>query len=264
MPAFRLSIIGSGNVAWHLSQALENAGHPVGEVYSKNPQNAKQLISKLYHAKLKNDLDFSESDSQIFILAVTDQAIEEVASEIALPEEAILVHTSGTMPIAKLENAATNNFGVFYPLQTFSKGYKIVDFSSLPICLETSNSFTEKKLIALASSISNKVYILTKQERMILHLSAVFACNFSNHMMSIAKNIMESHKLPFTLLENLITETFQKSINIGPIQSQTGPALRLDLPTLEQHTQLLNDRPDLQQLYHLISQNIIDMHHSGE
>ena len=121
----RVSFIGSGNVAWHLAPELDNHGYFVSEVYSKNPANAQKLIDKLYNASLKTNLDFSNSDSLVFIIAVTDDSIVEIAREIALPDAAILVHTSGGQSLDVLDFAATENIGVFYPLQTFSKNKKV-------------------------------------------------------------------------------------------------------------------------------------------
>src|SRR5688572_24687306 len=113
-----VSFIGSGNLAWHLAPALDNTDFAVREVYSRNPSHAEVLVEKLYEANVKRTLDFSDSPSRIFIIATTDEAISDVAREIVLPEDAILVHTSGSQPLSVLGYAATSNLGVFYPLQT--------------------------------------------------------------------------------------------------------------------------------------------------
>ena len=120
-----VSFIGSGNLAWHLAPALDNMGYVIREVYSQNPNHAEALTKRLYQAEIKASLDFSTSDSKVFIMAVSDDAIADIAREIILPEDAILVHTSGSQPITELQFAATQNLGVFYPLQTFSKSKKI-------------------------------------------------------------------------------------------------------------------------------------------
>jgi len=136
-----VSFIGSGNLAWHLAPALDNMGYVVREVYSQNPNHAEELTERLYQAEVKATLDFSTSDSKVFIIAVTDDAINDIAREIILPEDAILVHTSGSQPITELQYAATQKLGVFYPLQTFSKSKK-VDFKEIPIFIE---SYTDGK-----------------------------------------------------------------------------------------------------------------------
>jgi len=244
-------------VAWHLAPALENAGHPIKEVYSRNPKTAKFLVERLYDAEVKSDLDFSDSPSQIFIIAVSDSAVEEIASELVIPDDAIVVHTSGSLPLSKLGYVPTENIGVFYPLQTFTRGHE-VDFSQVPLCIEAENSYAKNVLSDLASSLSKKVVQVSSQDRLILHLAAVFACNFTNHLLTISEQILQENHLPEDLLRPLIAETINKSLSIGASNSQTGPAKRGDMETLDKHMQLLSDREDLQEIYRTITQNIID------
>lgn len=254
--SLRISFIGSGNLAWHLAPALDNAGYPVAEIYSRKKSNAKALVNRLYQAELKNSLDFTGSPSEVFIIAVSDQIIEDVAREIVLPDNAIVVHTSGASSMGILEFAATENIGVFYPLQTFTKN-KAVDFSNIPICVESANDYTEDVLGKMAKAISKKVYKIDSQNRIGLHLAAVFACNFTNHCLRIAEDILKKEKLPFDLLKPLITETINKSLEVGPLKSQTGPAKRHDFETLDKHLAYIQD-DELQEVYRIISQHIVD------
>src|SRR5690349_12152362 len=138
MKSASVSFIGSGNLAWHLSVALDNTEFPVREVYSRNPSHAAALVERLYQADVKASLDFSTSTSKIFVIAVSDDVIQDIVQEIILPEDAILVHTSGSQPLSVLGYAATPNIGVFYPLQTFSKE-KRIDFKDIPIFLDSEN-----------------------------------------------------------------------------------------------------------------------------
>jgi predicted short-subunit dehydrogenase-like oxidoreductase (DUF2520 family) len=257
-----VSFIGSGNLAWHLAPALDNMGYVVREVYSQNPNHAEELTERLYQAEVKATLDFSTSDSKVFIIAVTDDAINDIAREIILPEDAILVHTSGSQPITELQYAATQNLGVFYPLQTFSKSKK-VDFKEVPIFIESYTDETEKILMQLARSISKEVRKIGSEERKALHVAAVFASNFSNHMLTIAKEIMQQNNLSYDWLKPLITETINKSMYIGPENAQTGPAKRADLNILDSHLDFLKEQPSIAEIYKVISQHIIDTHYEG-
>lgn len=252
-----VSFIGSGNLAWHLAPALDNTDFAVREVFSRNKKNASALADKLYQAEVKTTLDFSNSPSVIFIIAVSDDAIEEVAQEIVLPENAILVHTSGSQPLSTLGYAATLNTGVFYPLQTFSKNKK-VDFKEIPFFIESENPETEKILVAMAKAISKKVYKCTSSDRKALHVAAVFASNFTNHMLTIAKEILEKHKLDLDLLKPLIVETINKSLALGPEEAQTGPASRGDVEILDHHFEFLKRDKQIAEIYKLISQHILD------
>jgi predicted short-subunit dehydrogenase-like oxidoreductase (DUF2520 family) len=255
--AYHISFIGAGNVAWHLAPALENVGHFVKEVYTPDGKSAKKLVGNLYDAVVKSDLDFSDSPSQIFILAVPDDAIQKIAQEIILPEQSLLVHTSGNKGLDSLEYSTAAATGVFYPLQTFSKNRK-VNFENVPFLLESEIKEALKILESLAKSLSQNVQIVSTAQRKQMHLAAVFACNFTNHMMSMSEKIMKNAKLDFSLLHPLILETIEKTLKHSPQSVQTGPAKRGDLETLDKHMEMLQSDENVQEIYRLISQNILD------
>lgn len=255
--SFNIAFIGAGNVAWHLAPALENAGHVVKEVYSRNTGNAKSLIKKLYDAEVSEDLDFSQSEANIFIISVSDDAIEDIAQEIVLPEGSLLVHTSGAKPLSVLEFAAADYTGVFYPLQTFTKERK-VNFEHIPFCLESEAKEAEKIMHQLAGSISKNVQLIDSKKRAALHVAAVFASNFTNHMLSISEEILSQTKLNQDLLKPLVAETIEKSLMVGPKKAQTGPAKRGDLETLDKHLEILQDNEGFSEIYRIVSQHILD------
>jgi len=257
-----VSFIGSGNLAWHLAPALDNVGYVVREVFSQNPKHAEALTERLYQAEVKATLDFSTSDSKVFFIAVSDDAISDIAREIILPEDTILVHTSGSQPLTQLQYAATQNLGVFYPLQTFSKSKK-ADFKNVPIFIESYTEDADKTLMEIAGSISNEVRKIGSEERKALHVAAVFASNFSNHMLTIAHEIMRQNSLDYDWLKPLITETINKSMYMGPEQAQTGPAKRADLNILDNHLEFLKEQTSIAEIYKVISQHIIDTHYEG-
>lgn len=254
----KVSFVGSGNLAWHLAPALDNVGYPVREVYSQNPKHAAALVGKLYEAHVNISLDFSASNSKIFIISVSDDALEEVAQKLILPDEAIVVHTSGSQPLSILDDAGSQLMGVFYPLQTFSKTKK-VDFKTTPIFVESENSDVEKVLTKMAKALSGKVKRINSEERKALHVAAVFASNFTNHMLTIAKEITKQNDLDFDVLKPLIAETLNKSLEIGPEKAQTGPAVRGDFEILERHMEFLKENPEMAEIYKIVSQHIIDL-----
>lgn len=258
-----VSFIGSGNLAWHLAPALDNAGFAVKEVYSRNPRHAEALVERLYQAEVKATLDFSTSSSNVFIISTSDDAIQDIVREIVLPENAVLVHTSGSQPLSVLSDAATGDLGVFYPLQTFSKDRKM-DFSTVPVFVESGNVKTEKLLMNMAKAVSKNVVKITSYERQALHVAAVFAANFTNHMLLLAQEIMKDNSLSFDWLKPLIAEMITKSLSIGPENAQTGPARRGDFMTLDNHVAFLADSESLNELYKLISQDIVDRYGDAE
>jgi predicted short-subunit dehydrogenase-like oxidoreductase (DUF2520 family) len=254
---FKIAILGAGNVAWHLAPALEDAGHEITEIYARDLDKAKQITERVYSAEPKDDLDFSESKAQIFLLAVKDSAITEIADQVILPEESILVHTSGSMPLDILGYSSASYTGIFYPLQSFTKGRKI-DLDEVPFLLEAEDEETLQKLKKLAKSLSPLTYVVRSKDRKGIHVAAVFASNFTNHLIRIAEEIMRRQGADFEMLKPLIIETISKSLQLGAKNAQTGPAIREDYETLEDHHQFLSYNESLAEIYKLISQDIID------
>jgi predicted short-subunit dehydrogenase-like oxidoreductase (DUF2520 family) len=251
----RITLIGSGNVATHLAAALKNAGHSIVQVYSRTMQNAALLA---YHVKAEaiDDLAAINIDTDLFIIATKDDAIGPIAEQLA-PFKKLMVHTSGATDLYNLL-AFSDNVGVFYPLQTFSKT-KDVDFRNVPLCIEAKDITIAKTLEQLAQTISNRVYHINSEKRKALHLAAVFACNFPNYLYTIAQQIIAKQGLDFELLRPLIQETAAKVQSADPARVQTGPAIRNDEITMALHQQLLEDDPQIQQLYFLLSQGIIKL-----
>jgi predicted short-subunit dehydrogenase-like oxidoreductase (DUF2520 family) len=252
-----VSFIGSGNLASHLAAALDNTEYAVKEVFSLHSKHAEALVGKLYHAHVKATLDFSSSPSRIFVIAVSDDVIPDIAQELILPENAILLHTSGSQPLNVLAYAATTRIGVFYPLQTFTKDKKI-DFNEIPVFIESEDRDTEKVIMTMAKAISKKVYKISSAQRQALHVAAVFVSNFTNHMLTISRDIMTAQQLEFEWLKPLVAETINKSLALGPEAAQTGPAKRGDLETLDRHLTFLKDDETVAEIYRIISQHIVD------
>lgn len=254
----KISLIGAGNVAWHLGQILEKQGHQILEVFSKNFENAEKLTRKLQDTIPQNHLDFSKSKSELFILAVKDDIFLEALEKLKLPLNTIVVHTSGSQNLDILTKAKEKNnikIGVFYPLQTFSK-HKDIDFTNIPFCIEGEDKATSQKLFNLAQDLSESVQFITSEQRQFLHLSAVFACNFSNHMFTISKRLLEKEAMSFDLLKPLIQETLEKAFKTNPQTAQTGPAQRGDIKTIEKHLNLIEDAT-YDEIYRLISKSIM-------
>ncbi len=262
----KISMIGAGNVAWHLSIAFENHHHQICEVFSRQQSKAKALTAMLYQAKATDELDFSESEAELFILAVSDDAISDVCSKLVLPENAILAHTSGTKSLQDLQKLMLSfhdlpiRCAVFYPLMTFSI-HKKMSLKEVPFCIEADDEEAESQLVELGQGLSNTVYLVNSQERKVLHIAAVFACNFTNHLLALAKEITNNQDLEFDLLKPLIKETFQKALEAEhPADVQTGPAVRGDKTTINNHLVYLKDQNDLFEIYEILSESIQKWH----
>lgn len=259
---YKISFVGAGNVAWHLAQALETAGHPIREVFSHNIANAELLCDHLYEATPKENLDFSQSDAQILLIAVNDDALESVLKQLIVPNFMVLAHTSGTKPLAVFEDdlgECPYNYGVFYPLQTFSK-QKPIDFSEIPFCIEANDTLVLNILENIAKTLSKNVFPISSKERQTLHVAAVFACNFVNHLLAISKNILDAHQLDFKMLTPLIKETIYKALLQSPENVQTGPAKRKDVETIKKHLEFLSHEDDTnnmhKEIYKILTESI--------
>jgi predicted short-subunit dehydrogenase-like oxidoreductase (DUF2520 family) len=255
----RLTFIGSGNVATHMAAAFKNAGHRIVQVYSPNMHNAALLA---YHvgATATNQLNEISAETDIFVISVKDDAIAQIAGALAAHQKT-MVHTSGSTSLDVLLHY-TDKAGVLYPLQTFSKTSE-VDFTTVPLCIEAANDSIYTAIEQLAATVSNSIYSINSAGRKILHLAAVFACNFPNYLYGVAQQLLASHEMDFDLLRPLILETAQKVQQQLPASVQTGPAIRNDQTTMAAHLQMLEGQPQLQEMYGLLSQGIIKNNNGG-
>ncbi|WP_207535143.1 Rossmann-like and DUF2520 domain-containing protein [Desertivirga arenae] len=252
----KITLLGSGNVATHLGKALQEKGHTIVQVWSRSIENAIELATQLL-AEGVNTFEAILPDADVYIIAVSDTAIGDIAKAFPFRDK-LLVHTSGTTGLEVLESAS-ERIGVFYPLQTFSK-QRPLNFKIIPIAIEARDIQIENVLRDLASSISETTVVFDSQKRKALHVAAVFACNFSNHLYSIADGILKDSGLDFSLLRPLIEETASKVQSFFPHEVQTGPAVRNDQMTINKHVEFFKERPELEEIYRLISQNIINFY----
>ena len=222
-------IIGDGNVASHLFKAFKKA-----DTITATKINSRNLT----------DIP----NANVTIIAVSDDAIAEISSKI---QNSLVVHTSGSVAMNSLNNKSRK--GVFYMLQTFSKN-KIVNFSEVPFCLEAENEKDYILLELLAKLIGEKVYAINSEQRKALHIAAVFVNNFTNHMYKIGSDICTKNNVPFAILEPLIKETATKIETLSPAVSQTGPAIRKDQKTINEHLALLNKQQ--QEIYTIVTKSI--------
>jgi len=247
----RISIVGTGNVATHLAEAIAQSEHELVYIISRDLSRANQLAER-FSAEGKTDVKLTELDIDILIFAVKDEALKADFFQ-NVPKNVILCHTSGSISMEVLQGH--QNYGIFYPLQTFSK-QKELNFQDIPICLEASSKEVMQKLHLLASSISDKVYEVNSKQRKALHVAAVFACNFSNLMYQIANDICIDEELDFDILRPLIKETAAKVQEHRPYEVQTGPAKRNDLKVLNLHRKYLEKKPDYQEIYNMLTYQI--------
>ncbi|AZQ65396.1 DUF2520 domain-containing protein [Flammeovirga pectinis] len=253
----RVTLIGAGKVATHLGTALEDNGIIIQEVFSRDIKKARSLARRFYDARPTDSLNFKSSYSEVFIIAVSDNAISDVAEQIVLPNHnAILAHTSGATPLESLAGSSLYT-GIFYPLQTFSFD-KTVDFSQIPVCIDATTKGALDRLAELAHRLTPKVFHLTNEERKKLHISAVFACNFTNYLMEVSSQMADEAGMAFQDLKHLVDETIEKAFTLeAPIDGQTGPAIRKDIKTIKRHQEsLTTTHPNFLPIYQMMTDAI--------
>jgi predicted short-subunit dehydrogenase-like oxidoreductase (DUF2520 family) len=252
----KITMIGAGKVGGHLARRLCELGHDIVQVFSRDLQRANGLAREI-HAEFTNDLGQINDRADLYLLAVPDDAIENIAAFFSQEKykDKLVAHTSGSTPMALLSGQNLQHCGVFYPLQSFSLGKK-PDFSQVPICIDALLPEDMYQLKMLALQISPKVYAINDAQRGVLHVAAVFANNFTNYLFHISQQILEKEELPFELLLPLIQETANKLETGTPADMQTGPAIRGDVHTLERHLNYLEKYPAYKEIYELITLNI--------
>lgn len=248
--------IGAGNLATHLSKSLKKSGFNIKQVYSKTENSAKTLADTL-NTNFTTVPENITPDAEIYFVALKDSAFEKVLSKVNLKNK-ILLHCSGSLPISVLENYSDKT-GVFYPLQTFSK-QREVDFSKIPVFVESGSKEIEKLLVEIARTISNSVSVLNSEKRKYLHIAAVFSCNFVNHLYSISDEILKTEEIPFDVLKPLILETALKVQEVEPEKAQTGPAMRFDKNIISAHLEEIKDLKNYAELYNSMSRSIFEHH----
>ena len=252
----RIVLIGAGNVATHLGLALQEAGWDIVQVYSRTEASASELGNRLGVPYVTSIAEVCK-DADIYIVAVKDDALPALIPELTKDCCGLFVHTAGSVPMSVWKGYAFS-YGVLYPMQTFSK-QKPVDFSKVSFFLEGDGGETLVQLRELACSLSEQVYDATSEQRTVLHMAAVFACNFTNHMYALSAHLLEKHGLPFEAMLPLIDETARKVHDLAPKAAQTGPAIRKDMNVMNKHLDMLSGEPGLKELYEKISKSIQEL-----
>lgn len=244
-------IIGSGNVAYHLAKAFLQSNIRVEQIFGRNEAELSRISDEL-------KIPFSTerlAEAQLYIIAVSDSAIPEISKTIK-NKNCLVAHTAGSVSMEALEGDYRK--AVFYPLQTFSKSKKL-DYSEIPFFIDAEREEDRVLLKNLAENISDKVMFADDEKRKYIHLTAVFACNFVNHLYARAKEISDSQNIPFNYFWPLLDETTSKIRKLDPKLAQTGPAVRGDEKTVKLHEALIKNEEQLK-IYKTLNESIRKMY----
>jgi len=255
----KVVFIGAGNVATHLATELYRQKSDIVQVYSRTIKSAQELAIHVKATPI-TDINAIVTDADLYIFSVKDSVLGDLIGQ--MPETSgIWIHTAGSIPSDIFKNHVPN-YGALYPFQTFTKGRNI-KWEEIPVFIEASNKESLDTITSVANQLSNKVYELSSEKRKYIHLTGVFACNFSNHMYTLSKMVLEKAGLPFEIALPLIDETCAKIHELSPIDAQTGPAVRYDENVINNHLELIEDE-QVKEIYKLISKNIYDIHQKND
>ena len=232
----RIVLIGRGRLAMNLEHALLSAGHEVASINSRT-------------------LEALPLEADVYIVAVKDAALADVIRAATKGRESqLFVHTAGSMPM-DIFKGLTVHYGVFYPMQTFSKE-RLVDFNDISVFLETNDAVSMERLKMLSTTLTTHIYELDSEGRKHLHLAAVIACNFVNHCYALSAEVLAAKGLPFSVMLPLVDETAQKVHELAPREAQTGPAVRGDQNVMQMQANMLAGNPAVKQIYEALSNDI--------
>ena len=250
----KIVIIGSGNVATHLAQALSRAAHII-QIYSRTLANANILAQKIGNSEAIDNIDNIATDADVYLISAKDDAVASIAAQAAprCKGNALWLHTSGSVP-ADVFASYCLRYGVLYPLQTFSKD-ATVNVAEVPFFIEGNNADTERDIAIIANALSATVKRADSDCRRRIHAAAVFACNFTNHLWAIANDILAQGDLEWDVLMPLLKVTLAKTQQLSPADAQTGPARRGDTGTMNSHLAMLDEHQ--QEIYRMLSDSIM-------
>jgi predicted short-subunit dehydrogenase-like oxidoreductase (DUF2520 family) len=251
----KVVILGSGNAATVLCKLIKNAGHEIVQIVSRDEEHAKPLAA-LYHSKTASLTTPEYESADIYIIALNDAALDHIENIVALKNK-FVVHTSGAISINSLKGCS-DKYGVLYPMQTLSKSANKIP--EIPFLVDGNSQETLHKVLGFAKSISDRVIEANDTQRLNYHVAAVFVSNFTNHLYALAEIFCNNERLDFANLLPLIDEINARAKEVSPFTTQTGPAIRNDIFTLNKHLQALSATPDMKYIYLKLTESIIKFH----
>lgn len=251
-----ITIIGAGNVATVLAKRFITHHHSIIQIIHRDKLKGQTLANAVQAKHFDTSLQSLQQNADFYIIAVSDNAIAEVAQQLHI-ENGILLHTAGAVDMQVLQNAATQ-YGVLYPLQSLQASMQ--QTPTIPFLVEGNTQLAEQTIYKWATTFSQTVQLADSDYRLRMHLAAVLASNFSNHLYTLTNDYCKHTDIDFSLLLPLIQETANRLEHYNPNDVQTGPAARNDIATIQKHQQLLQANPQLLRIYNLLTASIQKMY----
>lgn len=251
--------LGSGNLASHLGKIFHSKKYKILQIYSRNAKTGNEL-AKSFNSEYISNIEKLSTEADLYILSMTDNANLMFTNELRFKSSKIFVHTSGSLSMEILKNL-TDNYGVFYPFQTFRKDIEIFNYEKIPFCIEASNDYVLDELTEICKNINCKYYNINSVQREKLHIAGVFASNFMNHCIYLGEKILNENNIDNEILKPLLEQSFHKVLNYGAYCSQTGPAIRKDKEIIKKHIEILGENTLETKIYKILSESIHNTYH---
>lgn len=249
----KIVVLGAGNLAHSFISVIKNTDIEVLQIYNRHLDKAQEL-AKFVNAEAISNVEEISSNADAYFFLLSDTGIIEISKQINIDKNKILLHSAGSLSM-DIFKGKTENYGVFYPFQTFSKEFPI-DFTTAPICLEASNTTTLNSLKNFSQFLGCTSYDITEDQRTSIHLSGVFACNFMNHCIFLGEQILKNSNVDIELMHPLLEQSFKKALHIGAENAQTGPARRMDKVVIDRQLELLKNNEQMSGIYKMLTESI--------
>ncbi len=247
-----LTIVGSGNVGTVLGRSLKQKGFSIRQVYSRNPTHAAELAGEL-NAEAVADLSLIDDKADIYLVTVTDDAIQAVAGHLSLGDK-LVVHTAGSVSKEVLHNVSSR-YGVLWPMKMIRK--TMHELGPVNIVIDGNTETAVQQIQQLAGQFSDNITVAGDEMRLKMHLVAAVVSNFTNHLYHLAADYCLAEQIDFRSFYPIIEETVKQVQHTHPALVQAGPAFRKNTKTLEKHSRLLQEYPSLKKLYDTLSDSIM-------
>jgi len=245
MVARQIVIIGRGHVAFHLGQLFHEKGFSVIHISSRKSDSSEKEFT----------LDQLPARADMYLISVKDSAYEEVISNMPDHLEGIIAHTSGALPLSILSKFKQK--AVFYPFQTFRKDVPLWE-KTFAIFVESDDVNVAQQVALIGHELTGNVAIVDETSRKKIHIAGVFASNFVNYLLHLSNDLLKN--TPIDRRKAILPLVFQtvKRLELDdPLLFQTGPAVRNDKIVLFEHFRMLENTPELKEIYVFLTNQIL-------
>lgn len=233
----KIAVIGMGRVGVPLAGALDLGGH---------------TVARFTHAQT-NHKPIDLGEFELAFLTIPDQELPSMVKYINHTPAFGVVHCAAQVQNHELGE----NVGMFHPLMSFRSGESPTIFSQCPVGVSGSTELLSK-LIEVAKSIGAEPITIDETHKEKYHLAAMFSSVFPYLMLmatlELGRETGLSHEQSQKAFGPLYMQAFDHFKNNRGNEAITGPVSRGDGQTVRRHMDILQSKPELQQVYRQLTE----------